>query len=121
MDIKEKNAMTSIDMMDQGDTRSQSMDEWTVASIDGHEATVSNGKAKVGIPVDMLHDGAKPGDPVDDELGHILSEDPTGDKNLAEQEPDGDDSMAPGSPKRPFDDDQDDVRIKPMQNMTKLR
>ena len=121
MNIKEKNAMTSIDMMDQGDPRSKPMDDWTVDSVDGHQAMVTNGTKKVGIPVDMLHDGAKPGDPVDEELGHILSEDPTGDKNLSEQEPDPDDTAAPGQPKRPSDGDEDNVRIKPMQNMTRLR
>jgi hypothetical protein len=109
VNIKEKNAMTSIDMMDMDDPRSMPMDEWTVDRVEGDQAMVTNGEKKVGIPVDMLHDGAQPGDPVDDELGHILSEDPTGDRNLAEQEPDADDSMEPS------------VRIKPTQNMTRLR
>ncbi len=115
--------MNPDETMLQGDPRSQSADTWTIDSIEGDHAMVTNGDKQVGLPVSMLPKGAQPGDELDQDMGAILTNDPTGDSNMAEQEPDADDSMMMGGPRRrPMsDDDQDDVSIRPTQPMTKVR
>jgi len=105
--------------------------KWTVDSIQGPHALVTDGQNQVTLPLEMLPKGIQPGDPLDDEIGSVLTNDPSGDKNMAEQEPNTNDTMDMGDKGAKsrarmagYDDDQDDagpVKIKPTQSMTRLR
>ena len=111
------------DAMEPGDMRSGPAEKWTVQDIQGPHATVSNGKDSVRVPLELLPKGAKPGDQLDDDMGSLLTNDPTGDNNQGEQDSDVD-VMKPGSNgRRPMepDSDPDDVSINPTQNTTKMR
>lgn len=115
------------DQMGQGDPRSKAADTWTVDRIEGDQALVTNGQKRVSFPAAMLPKGAKPGDQLDPDMGAILSNDPSGDRNMAEQEPDPNDTMDMGGSmkRRPMSDDMGDddpgISIKPTSPMTRMR
>ncbi len=97
--------------------------KWMVDDVQGPHAVVTDGQKVVTVPLEMLPKGTQPGDPLDDDIGAILTNDPTGDKNMAEQEPDRDDTVMPGGPgRRPMsDEDEDDMMVRGKPNMTKVR
>ena len=95
MDMKREVSMDENTTMPPGSAGPAA--KWMVDDIQGPHAVVTDGDKVVTVPLEMLPEGAQPGDPLDDEIGAILTNDPTGDRNMAEQEPDADDTMVRGA------------------------